>query len=103
MNSANFIRPLLLTLLLLTMLPVQSVSADERPNNYRNNDRQGVSLDHAVKKARRQYNGRIISAETVRGDEGGTHNIRILTRDGRVKRVRVNSSTGEYVKQPRRR
>lgn len=48
-----------------------------------------VSLSQAVQQVRRQYNGQIVSAETeVRGNRE-THVIRVLTRDGQVKTVRV--------------
>ncbi len=48
-----------------------------------------VSLSQAVQQVRRQYNGQIVSAETeVRGNRE-THIIKVLTRDGKVKTVRV--------------
>ena len=48
-----------------------------------------VSLSQAVQQVRRQYNGQIVSAETqVRGNRE-THVIRVLTKDGQVKTVRV--------------
>lgn len=51
--------------------------------------RQG-SLDEAVSEARERYDGRVISAETLRDERGReTYNVRILTPEGRVKRYRV--------------
>ena len=48
-----------------------------------------VSLSQAVQQVRRQYNGKIVSAETeVRGNRE-THVIRVLTSNGQVKTVRV--------------
>lgn len=49
----------------------------------------GESLDRAVSRVRKQTGGRVLSAETR--DEGGVqvHYIRVLTRDGKVKRIRV--------------
>jgi len=102
MKSVHFIKAVLLAVLMSSMLLAQPLLADERRNGYRHDDRHNVTLDRAVKKARSRYNGRIISAETVGAEEGRTHNIRILTNDGRVRRLRVDPSTGEYVR-PRRR
>lgn len=49
----------------------------------------GESLDSAVARIRKQTGGRVLSAETK--NEGGVqvHYIRVLTRDGKVKRLRV--------------
>ena len=102
MKSVHFIKAVFLAVLMSSMLMAQSLLADERRNGYRHDDRHNVTLDHAVKKARSRYNGRIISAETVGAEDDRTYNIRILTDDGRVRRLRVDPSTGKYVK-PRRR
>lgn len=51
----------------------------------------GVSLDEAVSRVRRQTNGKILSADTVRIDGRSVHIIKVLTPDGRVKRIRVNA------------
>lgn len=49
-----------------------------------------ASLDEAVSEARERYDGRVISAETLRDERGReTYNVRILTPEGRVKRYRV--------------
>ncbi len=62
------------------------------------------SLENAVSRARNQYQGRVISAETDRNGDRRTHNIRILTEDGHLKRLRVDPKTGEYVRpRPRNR
>jgi uncharacterized membrane protein YkoI len=49
----------------------------------------GESLNSAVARIRKQTGGRVLSAETK--NEGGVqvHLIRVLTRDGKVKRFRV--------------
>jgi hypothetical protein len=49
----------------------------------------GVTLSQAVEQVRRQYNGRIVSAETQRNGDCETHVIKVLTEDGKVKTVRV--------------
>lgn len=48
-----------------------------------------TSLSEAVERVRRQYNGRIVSAETrVRGNRE-VHYIKVLTDEGQVKTVTV--------------
>ncbi len=49
----------------------------------------GVSLSQAVEQVRRQYNGRIVSAETQVNGNREVHVIKVLTQDGKVKTVRV--------------
>ena len=51
----------------------------------------GMTLGGAVSQARQEYNGRVISAET---EKSGRHNIKILTDDGRVKRLHYDSRNG---------
>jgi uncharacterized membrane protein YkoI len=53
-----------------------------------------TSLEQAVSEARERYNGRVLSADTERRGGRETHRIRILTDDGRVKRLRVDPETG---------
>lgn len=44
-----------------------------------------MTLDQAVRKVRRETNGRILSAKTVTNKEGDTvHRIKVLTPDNRV-------------------
>lgn len=49
----------------------------------------GMTLSQAVEQVRRQYNGRIVSAETVVNGGRETHVIKVLTSDGKVKTVRI--------------
>jgi hypothetical protein len=49
----------------------------------------GVTLNQAVEQVRRQYNGRIVSAETRRKGDCPIHVIKVLTEDGKVKTVTV--------------
>jgi len=53
-----------------------------------------TTLDEAVSQARDRYNGRVLSAETERRDGRESHKIRILTRDGRVRRLRIDAGDG---------
>ena len=50
-----------------------------------------TSLEEAVSEARERYNGRVLSAETERRDGRESHRIRILTDDGRVKRLNIDA------------
>lgn len=54
-----------------------------------------VSLSKAVEQARqRTGGGEVISAETNTRDGKSVHNIRILTRDGKVRRIRIDADGG---------
>lgn len=52
--------------------------------------RDGPTLAEAVEQVRRQYNGRIVSAETQTRGNREVHVIKVLTDDGKVKTVRIN-------------
>jgi hypothetical protein len=54
----------------------------------------GISLDEAVSRARDKADGKVLSAETVRVDGRKVYRIKILTRDGRVKRKQIDAETG---------
>jgi thiamine monophosphate kinase len=47
------------------------------------------SLDEAAKQAARQHNAKVISAQTVQEGNRRVHVIKLLTKDGVVKTVRV--------------
>jgi len=51
--------------------------------------RSGLTLSQAVEQVRRQYGGRIVSAETKVSGGKETHVIKVLTEDGKVKTVRI--------------
>jgi uncharacterized membrane protein YkoI len=55
---------------------------------------QGISLDEAVSRARRQSDDKVLSAETVRVDGRRVHRIKVLTSRGRVKHVQIDADTG---------
>lgn len=57
-------------------------------------EKQGISLDEAIARARRQSDGKILSAETVRDGGRNVHRIKILTGDGRVKRMQYDAASG---------
>ena len=54
----------------------------------------GVSLSQAVEQVRRQYNGRIVGAETQVNGNCEVHVIKVLMQDGKVKTVRVPGKRG---------
>ena len=47
------------------------------------------SLDEAAKQAARQHNAKVLSAQTVQEGNRRVHVIKLLTKDGVVKTVRV--------------
>ncbi len=53
----------------------------------------GMTLSQAVEQVRRQYNGRIISAETKRSGNREVHHIKVLTKDNKVKTVKIPGRT----------
>jgi len=61
----------------------------------------GISLDEAVARARRQADGQILSAATVRVDGRRVHRIKILTRDGRVTRMEIDADSGRPARRGR--
>ena len=62
-------------------------------NGQKNNG--GISLDQAIAKARKSNKDKVLSAETVRKNGRKIYRIKILTKDGRVKRTRIDARTGK--------
>ena len=52
------------------------------------------TLDEAARQAARQYNAKVLSAHTVQEGERRIHVIKLLTRDGVVKVVRITVRKG---------
>ena len=61
-----------------------------------------TSLEQAVNEARDRYPGRVLSAETDQRSGRESHRIRILTDDGRVKRLEMDAESGRFNRGPRR-
>jgi len=88
-------------ILLLAMLPAagSALAAPHYPrmliakNTHNNNG--GISLDQAIAKARKSDKDKVLSAETIRKDGRKIYRIKILTKDGRVKRTRIDARTGK--------
>lgn len=55
----------------------------------------GISLNQAIAKARQSKKDKVLSAETVHKNGRKIYRIKILTRDGRVKRIRIDARTGK--------
>lgn len=53
----------------------------------------GPSLAEAIEMVRRRYGGRIVSAETRVSGNREVHVIRVMTKDGKVKTVRIPGRT----------
>ncbi|MEO1720053.1 MAG: PepSY domain-containing protein [Pseudomonadota bacterium] len=51
-----------------------------------------VTLEQAVRRVRKQYGGRIVSAETRGRGADRVHVIKVLTDSGRVHTVRINAN-----------
>ena len=57
----------------------------------------GVSLDQAVAQIQRRVGGRVLSAETRMEDGVPVHHVRVLTSSQRVRTIRVDGRTGEWL------
>jgi uncharacterized membrane protein YkoI len=55
----------------------------------------GISLDQAVEQARQHKSDKVLSADTIRVDGRKVYRIKILTKDGRVKRIRIDARSGQ--------
>ena len=62
--------------------------ADNRPD-YRVTQSGGKTLSEAIEQVRRQTNGQILSAETKMKGNREVHHIKVLTKDGKVRTVKV--------------
>jgi uncharacterized membrane protein YkoI len=89
--------PIILTALLIALLSASTaaLSADATLpfDVIQLAQRDGMTLDQAVEQVRRQYGGRIVSAETRRSGNREVHHIKVLTADGKVKSVQVPGRT----------
>ena len=83
-----------------TMLPLTETAVDDGAAAVREDDtvleaaqRGCMTLDEAVEWVRRQYNGRIVGAETRKQGKREVHVIKVLTEGGTVKTVNVPGCT----------
>ena len=75
-------------------LPVEA-RRDERSSRNEAARRDGVSLDEAVARVRRDTGGRVLSAEARENRGRTTYRIKVLLRDGSVRVVNVDAQSGE--------
>jgi len=57
-----------------------------------------IPLERAVERVKRNSNGKILSAKTIRDGKRSVHNVRVLTKQGRVKRVRIDARSGQRLR-----
>jgi hypothetical protein len=81
--------PLLASLLLCAAPATNAESAPASSDSRMLAQGGGLTLDQAVEQVRRQYNGRIVSAETRVSGNREVHYIKVLLADGKVKTVPV--------------
>ena len=85
-------------ILLLAIAPVSAAPFHHFHLQVAQRDNGGngsISLDEAVSRARQQYPGKVLSADTVNVNGRKVYNIKILTKDGRVKRTQVDARSGQ--------
>jgi uncharacterized membrane protein YkoI len=75
---------------------------DRRGGGRQQNEGRRYSLDSAVSNARKRTGGRVLSAETKNKEGREVHYIRILSDDGKVQRLRIDSRTGRPVSSGKR-
>jgi uncharacterized membrane protein YkoI len=56
-----------------------------------------VSKSDAVSHVLRKYPGKLLSAKTEQGKRGKYYAIKLIMKDGRVKSVNVDASTGKII------
>ena len=79
------------------VLPVEARrdGRDDRSSRSEAARRDGVSLDEAVARVRRDTGGRVLSAEARENRGRTTYRIKVLLRDGSVRVVNVDAQSGE--------
>ncbi|HEU4616653.1 MAG TPA: PepSY domain-containing protein [Gammaproteobacteria bacterium] len=76
--------------------PADPIASAPAPSEH-TVQRGGVSLSQATAMAQRRYPGRVVRAETVMQGGRTVHEIRILGEDGRVRTVRIDAQTGQFL------
>ena len=85
-------------LMVLSISSAQSAPYSDRRSLSKNGNY--ISLEEAALKAKHRYKGRVLSTEA---DEQGRYRIRVLTKDGRVRRLQVDPYTGDFLRPGRNR
>ena len=76
------------------VLPAEA-RRDERSSRREATRQDGLSLDEAVARVRRDTGGRVLSAEARENRGRTTYRIKVLLRDGSVRVVNVDAQSGE--------
>lgn len=77
-----------------SVIPVEA-RRDERSSGSEATRRNGLTLDEAVARVRRDTGGRVLSAEARENRGRTTYRIKVLLRDGSVRVVNVDAQSGE--------
>jgi uncharacterized membrane protein YkoI len=77
-----------------SVFPVEA-RRDERSSSREATRQDGISLDEAVARVRRDTGGRVLSAEARENRGRTTYRIKVLLRDGSVRVVNVDAQSGE--------
>jgi len=87
--------------ILLVILSISSAQSAPHPDRHSaSKNRHFISLEEAALKAKHRYKGRVLSTEA---DDQGRYRIRVLTKDGRVRRLQVDPHTGDFLRPGRNR
>ncbi|MES9856034.1 MAG: hypothetical protein ABW166_05455 [Sedimenticola sp.] len=93
-----FIVPILSGLLITIPVAAQRHSPGDGEGRAYQNKREpageSAGLGRVVSRLRKDTGGRVLSAETEEQESGPVHHIRILTREGKVRRFRVDGESG---------
>ena len=95
MRRVKFITCLLAALLVWAAAVPVEARHDERSSRREAARRDGISLDEAVARVRRDTGGRVLSAEARENRGRTTYRIKVLLRDGSVRVVNVDAQSGE--------
>jgi len=76
--------------------PVSNGSATQDSSRFVETfrDRDGISLDEAVRRAEAQYRARVVRTDVQDEDGRKVYVLKLLSEDGRVMTVRIDAATG---------
>ena len=74
--------------------PVPGGSNVELPGRVSDAQRDGISLDEAVRRAEAQYHARVVRTDVQDEDGRTVYVLKLLSEDGRVITVRIDAATG---------
>ena len=95
MTRMKFVTCLLAGLMVWAAVVPVEARRDERSSRSQATRREGLSLDEAVARVRRDTGGRVLSAEARENRGRTSYRIKVLLRDGSVRVVNVDAQSGE--------